>query len=189
MLSYQNGDLGAFEELYRRHSKGLYVFISWRSPRKEWVDEITQDSWANLHQSRERYLPEAGFKTFLFQIARNRLIDLVRQDKPVLLASDLGVNECGDLYFDCLSVAQPGNPSPEVTLAKKQRVEQLHAAIRALPDDQKESLILQQFSGLSLEEIATLVQVPVETIKSRLRYAMRKLRQQLDDSTAPQEMG
>ncbi len=183
MLSYRDGDLLAFKELYLRHSKGLYLFLAWRSPRKEWVDEIAQDSWANLHQARARYVPQASFRTYLFQIARNRLIDQVRQQRRVVLASELGSGDDEGELFDSLADATHQGTSPEAALDEKQQTEKLHQAIRALPDEQRESLVLQQFNGMSLEEIAALVAVPVETIKSRLRYAMRKLRQQLDQSS------
>ncbi len=184
MLSYRDGDLLAFKELYRRHSKGLYVFIAWRSPRKEWVDEIAQDSWANLHQARARYYPQASFRTYLFQIARNRLIDQLRQQQRTVLASELGPCDDEGERFDALADAWHDGASPESTLSEKQQLERLHRALRALPDEQRESLVLQQFNGISLEEISSLVSAPVETVKSRLRYAMRKLRQQLDNSTA-----
>ncbi len=188
MLSYRDGDLLAFKELYRRHSQGLYLFIAWRSPRKEWVDDIAQDSWANLHQARERYYPQASFRTYLFQIARNRLIDLLRQQGRIVLASELGCSEDNSELFDSLADASYDGISPESALDQKQQIKELHAAIRALPDDQREALVLQQFNGMSLEEIALLVSAPVETIKSRLRYAMRKLRQQLENTTEQGEM-
>src|SRR4051812_519077 len=92
MLRYCEGDLVAFEELYQRHRLGLFRFIAWRSPRMEWVDEVVQDSWARLHTARERYKPDAPFRTYLFQIARNRLTDLMRQ-KQLILASDLGQDD------------------------------------------------------------------------------------------------
>lgn len=188
MLSYRDGDLLAFNELYQRHSHGLYLFIAWRSPRKEWVDEIVQDSWANLHQARALYYPQASFRTYLFQIARNRLIDLLRHHNRTVLASDLGHSEDGGELFDSLADASHDGVSPESALDKKQQIVGLHKAIRALPDEQREALVLQQFNGMSLEEIAFLAAAPVETIKSRLRYAMRKLRQQLENSTAQGEM-
>lgn len=184
MLRYRDGDLAAFKELYRRHSHGLYLFIAWRSPRKEWVDEIVQDSWANLHQARSQYEPQSGFRTYLFQIARNRLIDLLRQHGRVVLASELErIPDDESGAFDALTDASQDNDSPEAALDRKQRIAGLHMAIRALPDEQREALVLQQFNGMSLEEIATLVSAPVETVKSRLRYAMRKLRQQLEKPT------
>ncbi|SFV16868.1 sigma-70 family RNA polymerase sigma factor [Pseudoduganella namucuonensis] len=165
MLRYREGDLSAFEELYRRHSGGLYRFLAWRSPRRDWVDEIAQDSWTGLHQARAQYQPQASFRTYLYQIARNRLTDLLRQ--PQALVAD----------GSALDPPEPARQGADAELEARQRDRALHAAIHALPAEQKEALILQQFSGMSLEEIAALVAAPVETVKSRLRYAMRKLRE------------
>lgn len=175
MLRYRDGDLLAFEELYQRHRLGLYRFISWRSPRAEWVDEVVQDAWANLHHARQRYQPEASFRTYLYQIARNRLFDLLRQQQP-MLAADMGSTD-GRSLFDVLADAAHDGMSPEDALEQKQERDGLHHAIASLPSEQKEAVILQQFSGLSLDEIAEVASVPVETVKSRLRYAMRKLRE------------
>ncbi|WP_296943033.1 sigma-70 family RNA polymerase sigma factor [uncultured Massilia sp.] len=165
-LRYRDGDLAAFEELYRRHRQGLYRFIAWRSPRREWVDEVMQDSWAALHQARGRYVASASFRTFLYQIARNRLIDLMRRDPGAVPAgeADGGMDH---------------GATPEQALDARQQAARLHAAIRALPEEQREALVLQQFSGLALDEIAVLCDTSAETVKSRLRYAMRKLRAQL----------
>ncbi len=190
MLRYRDGDLASFKELYQRHSHGLYRFIAWRSPRREWVDEIVQDSWAGLHKARVGYQPQASFRTFLYQIARNRLIDLLRQ-QPALLASDLGGDgdeeHDGD-WFAHLAANAQAVASPEAVLEQKQQMACLHAAIRALPGEQREALILQQFNELSLDEIATLTAAPVETVKSRLRYAMQKLRHQLQGVMAGGEL-
>jgi RNA polymerase sigma-70 factor (ECF subfamily) len=164
MLRYCEGDLSAFQELYGRHSRGLYRFLCWRSPRRDWVDEIAQDSWFSLHQARASYIPQATFRTFLYQIARNRLIDLLRQPQAAEL----------ELAAPVVDAAA----APDAAMESRQQNSALHAAIHALPAEQKEALILQQFSGMSLEEIALLVAAPVETVKSRLRYAMKKLRGQ-----------
>ena len=184
MLRYRDGDLAAFRELYTRHSGGLYRFLAWRSPRRDWVDEIAQDSWIGLHRARARYQPQASFRTYLYQIARNRLIDLLRQPQA-LLAADLDPHAGGEDWFDHL--ADAAQVSPEAELESKQRHAELHAALRDLPAEQKEALILQQFSGLSLEEIAHLAAVPLETVKSRLRYAMRKLRRHFIQGLAAEE--
>jgi RNA polymerase sigma factor (sigma-70 family) len=176
MLRYRDGDLRAFEELYSRHRVGLYRFIAWRSPRADWVDEIVQDSWANLHHARNRYQPDASFRTYLYQIARNRLLDLLRQQAP-LLAAELGTGTDGRDVFDALADAAQDVVTPDAALAIKQRNDSLHQALAALPSEQKEAVVLQQFSGMSLDEISAVVAAPVETVKSRLRYAMRKLRE------------
>lgn len=176
MIRYREGDLRAFEELYGRHRQGLYRFISWRSPREDWVDEIVQDSWANLHHARGRYRPDATFRTYLYQIARNRLLDLVRQHQD-LLAADMGTGTGGRDTFDVLADAAHDVVTPEAVLDEKQQANRLQRALDSLPPEQKEAIVLQQFSGMSLEEISLVVAAPVETVKSRLRYAMRKLRE------------
>lgn len=181
MLSYRAGDLLAFKELYRRHSQGLYRFVAWRCPRRAWADEIVQDAWASLHTARAAYQPQAAFRTYLYQIARNRLIDILRH-KEALPAADLPQLD-GQDEFERLADAGHETASPEATLQQKQRHAMLHAAIRALPGEQREALVLQQFSGMSIEEIAVVTAASAETVKSRLRYAMHKLRAQLQNLT------
>ncbi|MFA9218981.1 MAG: sigma-70 family RNA polymerase sigma factor [Sphingomonadaceae bacterium] len=175
MQAYCHGDLAAFQQLYQRHQRGLYRFLAWRSPRRDWVDEVAQDSWIALHQARERYQVSASFRTFLYQIARNRLIDLQRQ--PQAQPQD-GADAPEGATLDA---------GPDLLLETRQSNAALHQAIQALPGEQKEALVLQQFSGLSLDEIATLTAVPLETVKSRLRYAMRKLRDHFSAGTPVRE--
>ncbi len=192
MLLYRDGDLLAFRELYARHRLGLYRFIAWRSPRAEWVDEIVQDAWASLHHARQRYRPEASFRTYLYQIARNRLFDLLRQHQPVL-AAELGTNTDGRALFDVLADAahdvNQDAETPEAVLARRQGADGLHRALAALPGEQREAIVLQQFSGMSIDDIALLAAVPVETVRSRLRYAMRKLREHLNPVLAQAAQG
>jgi RNA polymerase sigma-70 factor (ECF subfamily) len=95
------------------------------------------------------------------------------------LTSDLNDDGSGNALLEHLAAQIQKNVSPESTLIQKQAMVGLHAAIRTLPGEQKDALILQQFNGLSIEEIAHISEVPTETVKSRLRYAMRKLREQL----------
>ncbi|MBY0574908.1 MAG: sigma-70 family RNA polymerase sigma factor [Undibacterium sp.] len=191
MLRYCAGDLLAFQELYRRHSAALYRFIAWRSPRVEWVDEIMQDSWTALHFARDRYKVEARFRSYLYQIARHRLLDLIAQHQLVL-ASDLGCDADGVAIFEHMADLADGAQellTPEQSVQRRQENGDLHAAIAALPSVQKEALVLQQFNHLSVEEIAQVSEVSVETVKSRLRYAMQKLRQHFAKNLAtPEEL-
>ncbi len=180
MLRYRGGDPLAFKELYRRHSQGLYRFVAWRSPRQAWVDEIVQDAWASLHAARASYQPSAAFRTYLYQIARNRLIDILRQ-KEAVAAGDLAPD--GDqARFDQLADGVGQAASPEAALEKKQLNATLHAALRDLPGEQREALVLQQFSGMSVDDIAIVTQASAETVKSRLRYAVQKLRARLHET-------
>ena len=178
MHQYREGDLPAFNELYRRHARGLYNFILWRSPRKEWVEEIIQETWCGLHTAKTNYEAKAEFRTFLFQIARNKLVDCLRQHKNMELATDLGQVEDGSPVFELIADIAQNTLTPMDELENKQQLEWLQSAIIRLPSEQREALALQQFSGLSLAEIAEITFTSVETIKSRLRYAIQKLRHQ-----------
>lgn len=176
MLRYCGGDYAAFEALYHRHGRGLYRFIAWQCPRIDWVEEIVQDAWMSLHRARESYQPSAAFKTLLYQIARNRMIDLLRQRSPTL-ATDLGGGEEHQEVFEHLLDQHETAGAPEAALETRQLHQALHHAISRLPQEQKEALILHQFSELSLAEIARMTGAKEETVKGRLRYAMQKLRQ------------
>ena len=114
---------------------------------------------------------------------------MLRQKQNVL-ASELGADGDGDgdTPFQRLTDAAHEEASPEDQLEKKRQFAVLHAAIRTLPSEQKDALILQQFNDLSLNEIADVTAVPVETVKSRLRYAMQKLRSQLQNMTVQGEV-
>lgn len=173
MSRYCEGDFSAFEILYHRYNRMLYRYIAWQTHHKDWVDEIVQDTWLRLHDARPNYRAQAGFKTFLYRIARNRMIDLIRQNR-IVLASELGGDEDNESVFEHL-VDQHAHA--ELVSENNMQEDALHEAINSLPHEQREALIAQQFSGLSLQEIAALTNTSVETVKSRLRYAMKKLRQ------------
>lgn len=175
MLRYCGGDCAAFEALYHRHSRGVYRFIAWQCPRVDWVEEIVQDAWMSLHRTRESYQPTAAFKTLLYQIARNRMIDLLRQ-RSAVLATDLGGDDEHQEVFEHLLDQHETASAPEAMLEKRQLHQALHHAISMLPQEQKEALVLHQFSELSLAEIAVMTGAKEETVKGRLRYAMQKLR-------------
>lgn len=179
MLRYCNGDYSAFEVLYQRHSRGLYRYISWQSPRIDWVDEITQDSWLRLHNARATYIPKASPKTLLYQIARNRLIDIMRQQHATL-ACDLSNEEDSEPILEKVFNNAPDNNLPDEDLLKKELHRKIHQAINLLPHEQKETLVLHHFSELPIKDIAALTGEKPETIKGRLRYAMQKLRQIID---------
>lgn len=174
MARYCNGDFKAFELLYHRHSRRLYRYIAWQTTRKDLVDEIIQDTWLKLHNARSGYRIGTGFKTFLYTIAKHRLIDLLRKQRLVL-ESDLNNHE-DDSVFEHIVEHHVQEIFPKIN---DDRDEKLYKAINALPKEQRDALIAQQFSGLSLSEIAALTESSVETVKSRLRYAMKKLRQTL----------
>jgi DNA-directed RNA polymerase specialized sigma24 family protein len=161
-LRYRDGDLAAFTELYRRYGRGLYGFIAWCAPHHDRVDQTVLDSWAALHEARGRYLASASFRTFLYQIARHRMLDPVLDPMP---------DATPDLMTHQHARSQSGMPEPAFATP-------LGRAVRALPEEGREALVLQQFSALAPEEIALVCGASTDTVEARLRDAMRTLRAQ-----------
>ena len=171
MLRYAAGDVTAFELLYARHRGGLYAFVARQSPVAAWVDDIYQDAWLAVTRSRTDYRPSAAFRTWLYQIARNRLIDLVRQHQPARLARYLA-DEDDD---PAASLPDPA-PGPDAVAERQQRKAALEQALATLPPAQREAFLLREHAELSVDDIAAMTGVTPETAKSRLRYALNKLK-------------
>lgn len=181
MLAYAAGEAAAFEQLYARHRRGLYGFLQRQTPRAAWVDDLFQETWLAVIQARAAYRPTAAFRTWLYGIARNKLIDRIRQREAALLAdfvSDPDDSPAKDL------VADDKAHDPVGTITSRRQGEALHLALRTLPAVQREVFLLREQAGMSLADIAALVGVPLETARSRLRYAIARLRLALAEELA-----
>jgi RNA polymerase sigma factor (sigma-70 family) len=169
MLRYADGDLDAFQQLYEHHRGGLYRYFL-RQSNASVAEELFQDVWARVIQSRKRYRPKAAFKTWLYTLAHNRLIDHWRRDgaRPVeqALLDDDGAER----------MTADTNPGPERLIDLRDCLDQLLQLVSGLPDVQRQTFLLRHEAGMSLKEIAEATSTQAETAKSRLRYAMGRLR-------------
>lgn len=166
MLNYRDGDAEAFEVLYQKHKGSLYRYVL-RQCDESYVDEIFQDIWMKIINARKRYEVNAKFTTWLYNIAHNRIIDYYRRQNIRPVSNSEGEIE---------SAPSHTNKQPEQQAQNNEQVEQLFTAIRNLPNDQRDTFLLHEEAGLSIDEIAQATGVNFETAKSRLRYAIRKLR-------------
>lgn len=182
MLAYAAGDAAAFEQLYARHRRGLYAYLQRQAPRPGWVDDLFQETWLAVIGARAGYRPSAAFRTWLYGIARNKLIDRIRRSDAVLLSDFLAEDGDDGELLDRLG-ADAGR-DPAQLLARRRDGDALHAALRTLPAPQREVFLLREQADMSLTEIAALVGVPLETAKSRLRYAIARLRAALAEEVA-----
>lgn len=171
MLGYRDGDAGAFDVLYGRHKGGIYRYLLRQCRNAALADELFQDVWMNLIRARAGYTVQAKFSTYLYRIAHNRLMDHFRR------------NDAGGVSLDDETAAGIGEPvaprsvEPEAGADARQQAARLLTLLDELPEEQREAFVLQQEGGLSIEEIAATTGVTRETAKSRLRYALAKLRQ------------
>jgi RNA polymerase sigma-70 factor (ECF subfamily) len=176
MLRYQSGDAGAFDQLYSRHKGGLYRFIRRQCAEPDLADEVFQEVWMSLIQALDRYRPEAQFRTYLFTLAHHRLMDQFRRRGRGLSLVAPPADE-GD--SQTCEPAGSRVDEPEVQAAARASGEAILAALEALPPPQREAFLLHEEAGLSVDEIATATGSSYETAKSRLRYAIGKLRSAL----------
>ena len=169
MLAYARGDLRAFEALYARQRGMLYRYILRGVHDRASADELFQETWSRLVASRERYRVEAKFSTWLLQIAHNLIVDSFRRSRP-----QAGAEETETVMRE-LDV--PEADRPEQLLGEFEQRRRLQLVLDALPPEQREAFLLRVEGGLSLEEIARLTGAGQETVKSRLRYALAKIRE------------
>jgi len=172
MLGYRDGDTGAFELLYGRFKGPLYRYFLRQCRIPALAEELFQDVWLNLVRARERYEVRAKFATYLFHLAHNRLIDHYRRQ-----ANSLPASYAQDMSFD--DVPDGRLVAAETQLDLKRQAARLKELIGGLPEAQREAFLLREEAGLSLEDIADVTGVNAETAKSRLRYAVAKLRRGL----------
>lgn len=179
MERYRDGEAGAFDILYRRHKGGLFRYLYRLCGQRALAEELFQDVWSNIIRARARYQPSARFATFLYQVAHNRVVDHARR-KPHLALVVLNTTVDED-DSPAVQLAAAPQEQPEAMVARKQLAEGLAQAIEGLPAPQREAFLLREEGGLTLEEIAHATGVTAETAKSRLRYAVAKLRTALED--------
>ena len=177
MLAYKQGDVAAFEVLYGRWRRPLFRYVAHQCGHNGASDELFQDIWLRMINARLQYEPTAKFSTWLFRIAHNRLVDHWRASNrmPILEKSLPEGKETDSM----VAIPAPDNDRPERRAERKALAERILLAVQSLPDVQRETFLLAEDGDMSLEEIASLMNVGRETVKSRLRYALGKLRQEL----------
>jgi RNA polymerase sigma factor (sigma-70 family) len=164
LLAYQKGDSIAFEVLYMRHKNSLFNFLYNSCRQHQLVEDLAHDIWLSIIRGIENYKAVATFKTYLYRIARNRLIDHWRKEK--------------DSKFEYAEFNEEKHLSTTVSGDSAERtiqVMEILDAIMKLPDEQREAFLLRE-EGFSQQEIAEITDSKPETVKSRVRYATQQLR-------------
>jgi RNA polymerase sigma factor (sigma-70 family) len=169
MLAYRQGDAGAFEGLYARHKGPLFRFVLRSVKERALAEELYQEIWMRVIEARGRYSVQAKFTTWLYTIAHHRITDHWR--KRGLQLVDLA---------DADAVAHRSF-EPEPRAEGRQDLKRLAAALAGLPELQRETFLLHEEAGMTLAEIAEATGATEEAAKSRLRYALARLREAMDD--------
>lgn len=181
MLAYREGDAAAFEALYRRWRGRLYRYLLRQCGNAAQADELFQDIWLKIVGARRGYEVAAKFSTWLFRIAHNRLIDHYRTQGRAALVSLVSYDDDPADADRVAALPAAASSQPEAIIERKALAHELVRHIEALPAAQRETFLLSEEGELTLEEIAAATGVNRETAKSRLRYAVNKLRAALRD--------
>jgi RNA polymerase sigma-70 factor (ECF subfamily) len=183
MEAYRRGDPRAFEVLVVRHQRGLYNFIFRSVHNRSRADELLQEVFLRVVRSRDRWQASAQFSTWIYSIARNLCVDESRRarfrdhrslDAP-MRSKD---GEQGATFVSQLASGDVATDDAAQAPTLRRRIAE---AVDALPAEQREVFLMRQLAGLSFKEIAEVVGVAENTAKSRMRYALEKLRLELDD--------
>jgi RNA polymerase sigma-70 factor (ECF subfamily) len=168
MLAYRSGDARAFDTLYARHRARLFRFVLRSIRIRAAAEELYQEIWMRVIEARRTYKPTARFTTWLYTIAHNRIVDHWRR---------AGV---GTVSLDSEDI--PANdPGPQRHAEAREALARFAAALERLPAAQREAFLLHEEGGLRVPEIAAATGANEEAAKSRLRYAMAKLKAAIDD--------
>ena len=187
MQAFASGDARAFDALYQRHQASLYRFVRrLMSPSlPAQADEVFQEAWLRVVHARERWQPQgASFRTWLFTIAHHAAIDRLRRSAREVQLQGEPDDDAGAPFEPATASPWAGWPEPQGAAAAdgadrlfwKRAGERLLQCLEQLPAAQKAVFLLHHDEGWTLEELAASLAVGFETAKSRLRYAMSKLR-------------
>ncbi len=167
--AYRRGDMTSFDILYSRYQQTLYLFLLRRGLSESQAQDAFHDCWMKLIGEQEHF-DGMQFRAWIFRVARNMSIDYFRRSAVRDSVSD-------DEALD----KQTHSLSSETIVQDRDCLHLLKQSIGLLPFDQRDAFLLQQEAGLSLQQIAEVMSVGKETIKSRLRYAMKQLKTMLED--------
>ena len=175
MVRYRDGDADAFSTLYAHHKGPLYRYLLRQVRNAGAAADLFQEVWSRLIAARSRYEARAKFATFLFHIAHNCTMDFFRRD----LLTRHAARPDDDAEAQSMEPEVPEHQRPDRVAEFAEQQSALLAALGALPREQRETFLLHEETGLTIEEIARVTDVGIETVKSRLRYAIRKLKKSL----------
>lgn len=179
LRAYRDGDPEAFKVLFHRYRGPLFNFLLRRVGDRGRAEELYQDSWTKVIERCSAFRGDSKFSTWLYTIARNACIDHQRKMKFRGHAS-LDQTQRGASNPMVERVANPGL-APDQLAAGQALRERIRIAVEELPEEQREVFLLRQLQGLGFKEVAEVVGAPVNTVKSRMRYALERLQLGLDD--------
>lgn len=176
MVRLQSGDSGAFDELVERYQGQLIGFFFRNTRDVQFSEDLTQETLLRVYNQAWDYLPVGKFRAWMYRMARNLLIDNVRRQSHDALIKAVKASSTDD---DALARLVGEVVPPDVHADTREMVEIVDRLLERIPDDQRLTFVLHHYAGLSLPEVADVMDCSLPTCKSRLRLAREKLQEKL----------
>jgi RNA polymerase sigma-70 factor (ECF subfamily) len=168
VVSAQQGDRNAFSELVRLHTRGVFNVVYRMCGDNLIAEDASQETFIRAWQNLSSYRPQTPLRNWLYRIAFNAGMDMLRKNKRIL------PDDIEDMHLT------DGQPSPESLASQNERTAMVQKAILSLPDASRAVLVLKEYEGMSYHEIADALDIPIGTVMSRLNYARKLLKEKLE---------
>jgi RNA polymerase sigma-70 factor, ECF subfamily len=174
----QAGDTQAFNHLVSRWESAIYGFLRRALGDREEARDLCQETLVRAYQNIGGLRDGTRFKPWLYRIALNLCRDRSRTARARTAESTLDENGPDGLR---LSSERAHALSPDRSVARGELVAELEAALAALPEEQREAILLREYQGLTSEEIGALTHVPAATVRTRIFYGLKSVRRRLSE--------
>jgi RNA polymerase sigma-70 factor, ECF subfamily len=182
MARYQKGEVRAFEVLLSRHRKPVFNFILRYTRDPTLAEDLLQDCFLRLIRGVDSYQKQAKFTTWLYTIARNLCVDASRRGKHRKAYSlDAPLDRGEDSGETRMDVIADGGPATDRKVIGKELHSKMEKAVAGLSEEQREVFLMREILDMPFKDIAEIVKCPENTVKSRMRYALEKLREELEE--------
>jgi len=173
--SAQSGDRNAFSELVRIHARGVFNVVYRMCGDELIAEDAAQETFIRAWQNLSSYRPQMPLRNWLYRIAFNAGMDMLRKEKRIL------PNAIEDLNLT------DGQPGLESQVSQQERTQLVQKAILSLPDASRAVLVLREYEDMSYQEISATLDIPVGTVMSRLNYARKLLKDKLEQKLSKVE--
>ena len=173
--AFRRGDEFAFVALYDRHKGAVFAYCAKMLLDRTAAEDMLQETFARAYENRDRLLNSTSFKAWLFTIARNQCLNVLRKRGR-------------EVGFEPGAPEPPGpGATPFANLLKSEQAELVSRALEALSPSYREVVVLREYQNLSYDEIAAVTKTTVSSVKSRLFKARRKIGEVLRPWLRPDE--
>jgi len=177
MLRVKKGEISAFNQILEKYQRPIINFVYRFLGSKEKAEEITQEVFLRIYLARGRYRPRAKFSTYIYRIARNLSLNVLRKKRPQIVSLDEPISgENGEMKRELPDSRQI---SPAEALKKKEIQLLVKKALDSLPQPQKTAIILNRYNDRSYEEIGKIMNLSLPAVKSLLHRGKENLKEKL----------